>query len=144
VVLTARPDSEVAMLRTEFAFTLPLGYLDETGMVHKEGTMRLATAADEILPLRDPRVAANQAYLVVLLLSRVVTRLGTLRQVDTNVIEGLFSADLAYLQDLYRRINETGQARIPVTCPACSHTFEVDASSPGESLATPSTGSTRR
>jgi len=132
------------MLRTEFAFTLPLGYMDETGVLHKEGTMRLATAADEILPLRDPRVAANQAYLVVLLLARVVTRLGTLRQVDTSVIEGLFSADLAYLQDLYRRINENGHARIPTTCPACSHAFEVDVSSPGESVATPSSGSTRR
>ena len=132
------------VLQTEFPFTLPRGYVDGDGTLHREGVMRLATAADEILPLRDPRVAANQAYLVVLLLARVVTRLGTLHQVDTGVIEGLFSADLAFLQDLYRRINENGHARIPTSCPACAHQFEVDGSSPGESLATPSSGSTRR
>lgn len=141
---TPNPLHESSVLRTEFAFTLPLGYVDPSGAVHKDGRMRLATAADEILPLRDPRVAANQAYLVVLLLARVVTRLGTLQQVDTGVIEGLFSADLAFLQDLYRRINENGHARLPTTCPACAHHFEVDVSSPGESVATPSSGSTRR
>jgi hypothetical protein len=119
--------------QTEFEFTLPLGYVDQTGTVHKTGTMRLATAADEILPLKDPRVVGNQAYLVVLLLARVITQLGTLRSIDTGVVERLFSADLAYLQDFYRRVNENGHARLPATCPACGEQFEVEASGPGGS-----------
>jgi hypothetical protein len=134
----------MAALQTEFAFTLPFGYVDSAGDVHHDGMIRLATAADEILPLRDPRVAANQAYLVILLLSRVVTRLGTLRQVDTGVIEGLFSADLAYLQDLYRSINDNGHARVAAMCPACATPFEVDTTDAGGSSATPSNGSMRR
>ena len=124
-------------LRTEYPFTLPRGYVDESGNLHKTGTMRLATAADEILPLRDPRVSANQAYLVIILLSRVITRLGTVPEGHINpaVIERLFSADLAYLQDFYRRINENGHTRVPATCPSCSTRFEVDveASAPGGS-----------
>lgn len=101
------------MLQTEFEFTLPMGYVDADGNVHKDGVMRLATAADEILPLRDPRVQNNPAYLVVILLSRVITRLGTLSQVTPQVIEGLFAADLAYLQDRYNtinRVNGTGES----------------------------------
>ena len=98
--------------QTEFEFTLPRGYVDDAGKVHKTGTMRLATAADEILPLRDPRVAANQAYLVIILLSRVITSLGTPPAVGVSTVERLFSADLAYLQDFYRRINETGTSRV--------------------------------
>ena len=113
-------------LQTEFDFTLPQGYVDREGNLHREGTMRLATAMDEIAPLRDPRVRENQAYLVILLLSRVVTRLGTLPQVHTGVIEGLFASDLAFLQDLYRRINAEGHTQASVTCPACSHAFTVD------------------
>jgi hypothetical protein len=93
-------------LQTEFEFTLPIGYSAPDGSVHKKGRMRLATAIDEISPLRDPRVKANQAYLVIILLSRVVTRLGTVENIDTSVIENLFSADLAFLQEFYRRINE--------------------------------------
>jgi len=124
-------------LQTEFNFTLPRGYVDDLGNLHREGTMRMATAADEIVPLRDPRVVANQAYLVIILLSRVVTRLGTLSdgQVTTSVVEGLFSADLAYLQEFYRRINEHGHNRIPATCPSCATQFEVEAEvgSPGGS-----------
>jgi hypothetical protein len=123
----------VGELQTEFEFTLPRGYVDSTGGLHRLGTMRLATAADEIMPLRDPRVTSNQAYLVILLLSRVITRLGQVRQVDTGVIEGLFSADLAYLQDFYRRINENGTAKIPTSCPQCATKFEVDPSEPGGS-----------
>ena len=118
--------SPLAGLQTEFEFTLPLGFVDQTGTMHKQGTMRLATAADEILPLRDPRVVANQAYLVVLLLSRVITRLGTFNSVNTTLIERLFSADLAYLQDFYRRINEVGHTRVAVTCPSCETKFEVE------------------
>jgi hypothetical protein len=110
--------------------------------------MRLATAADEILPLRDPRVGANQAYLVIILLSRVITRLGSLNEASINpgLVERLFSADLAYLQDLYRRVNENGSTRVAATCPSCATRFELDleAAAPGESLATPSNSSTRR
>jgi hypothetical protein len=115
-------------LQTEFEFTLPRGYVDREGNVHREGVMRLATAMDEIAPMRDMRVQANQAYLVIILLARVITRLGTLRDDDigTGVIENLFSADLAYLQDFYRRINETGTNQIEVVCPNCNHRFEID------------------
>lgn len=93
-------------LQTEFEFTLPRGYVDSSGTLHKKGRMRLATAMDEIAPLRDPRVRANQAYLVIILLARVITQLGSVEIIDTGVIENLFSADLAYLQDFYRKINE--------------------------------------
>jgi hypothetical protein len=113
-------------LRTEYAFVLPRGYVDQAGVVHRAGIMRLATARDEISPQRDPRVRENEAYLTVILLSRVVTRLGTLAQVHTGVIEGLFASDLAFLQDLYRRINEEGHTAAAVTCPACNHAFTVD------------------
>src|SRR5437588_11851596 len=93
-------------LQTEFEFTLPRGYVGSDGTLHKKGRMRLATAIDEIAPLRDPRVRSNQAYLVIILLARVITQLGTLEAIDTGVVENLFSADLAYLQDFYRKINE--------------------------------------
>ncbi len=119
-------------MQTEFAFTLPRGYVDAEGQVHREGVMRLATAMDEIAPLRDPRVRANEAYLSVILLSRVITRLGTLPAISTHVIEGLFAADMAYLQDFYRRINEVGSNRITVTCPACQHRFEAEVVPLGE------------
>lgn len=93
-------------LETEFAFTLPKGYVDDSGMLHRHGTMRLATARDEIEPLRDPRISgADDPYLTILVISRVVTALGSLRQVTPNEIEGLFAADLAFLQDLYGIIN---------------------------------------
>lgn len=112
--------------QTEFEFTLPRGYVDREGNLHREGRMRLATAIDEIAPMRDPRVRANQAYLVVILLARVTTKLGDLQDVNPGVIENLFSVDLAFLQDLYRRINETGTSSVETTCPACSHTYEID------------------
>jgi|SRR5690348_5566550 len=91
--------------QTEIEFELPKGYVDEEGVLHRTGTMRLATAADEILPLRDPRVQQNEAYLAVIVLSRVITRLGSLAEVHTGVIERLFAGDLAYLQRLYERFN---------------------------------------
>ncbi len=90
---------------TEIDFELPKGYVDDSGTLHRRGTMRLATAADEILPLRDPRVQQNEAYLAVIVLARVITRLGSLPEVSTNVIEGLFASDLAYLERLYEQIN---------------------------------------
>ncbi len=121
------------LLQTEFEFTLPRGYVDSEGNLHKQGTMRLATAMDEIVPLRDLRVKSNQGYLAVILLSRVITRLGSLRDINTGVIENLFSADFAYLQDFYRQINENGTSRISITCPECSKTIEVDLGHPGES-----------
>lgn len=119
-------------LQTEFEFTLPKGYVDREGNLHRQGTMRLATALDEIAPLRDPRVTGNQAYLAIILLSRVITRLGSLADVNTKVIEGLFSADFAYLQEFYRRINEDGKATVAATCPECNHTFEVELANQGE------------
>jgi len=118
-------------LQTEFEFTLPRGYVDQEGNLHKQGTMRLATAADEIFPLKDPRVQANQAYLVIILLSRVITRLGDVVNINPLVIEGLFSADLAYLQDFYRQINEEGTSHRTIACPECKHEFEVDIGSLG-------------
>jgi hypothetical protein len=125
----------VDVLRTEFPFELPYGYVDGDGVVHKAGVMRLATARDEILPLRDPRVRDNEAYLTVVLLSRVITELGTLQGINPGIVEGLFAADLAFLQDLYRRINQEGHTRAAVECPACHHEFAVDVAGgrPGES-----------
>jgi hypothetical protein len=114
------------MLQTEFEFTLPRGYVDQDGNLHRHGVMRLATAMDEIAPLRDLRVRSNQAYLVIILLSRVIIKLGTLPSINTGVIENLFAADLAYLQAFYRRINEEGTTTFPVTCPECNAEFEVD------------------
>ena len=120
-------------LQTEFEFTLPRGYIDSKGNLHQKGIMRLATAADEVTPLKDMRVRANQAYLVIILLSRVITKLGSLKEVTPEVIEGLFAADLAYLQEFYRKINEEGTTQRAVSCPECNHTFEVDISNLGGS-----------
>jgi hypothetical protein len=120
-----------AMFVTEFDFRLPCGYLDETGELQRDGVMRRATAADEILPLRDPRVVKNQAYLAVILLSRVVTRLGNLAVINPKVIENLYAADMAYLQGLYNRINQLDAADAHVTCPQCQHTFTPEDPVPG-------------
>jgi hypothetical protein len=119
-------------LQTEFHFTLPHGYVDPEGNLHKEGVMRLATAFDEIAPMKDPRVQGNPAYLVVILLSRVITQLGDVDQINPKVIENLFAGDFAFLQDLYRRINENGHARVGVRCPECEAQFEVEVNGPGE------------
>jgi hypothetical protein len=119
--------------QTEFEFVLPKGYLDPEGNVHRDGVMRLATAADEIVPLKDPRVQANPAYLVVILLSRVVTRLGFLEIINPKVIEGLFASDLAYLQEFYNRVNGNGTRALQVVCPHCQRGFEVEPERPGES-----------
>lgn len=129
-VATPRPTSEDT-LQTTFAFELPRGYLDDEGSLHRRGTMRLATARDEIMPLRDSRVRDNDAYLTVLLLSRVVTELGTLTAVTPAVIEGLFASDLAFLQDLYTRVNEDGHTQTLVACPECKNEFRVDVAGGG-------------
>src|SRR6266850_1458332 len=125
------------MMQTEFSFTLPMGYSDSEGNLHKEGVMRLATAFDEIAPLKDSRVQNNPAYLLVILLSRVIVRLGTLDYINPKVIEELFAADLAYLQDFYPRINENGHGRVQAQCPHCAQQFELETSQPGGSGATP-------
>jgi hypothetical protein len=119
-------------LQTEFPFTLPRGYVDGEGNLHREGVMRLATAFDEIVPMKDPRVQANPAYLVIILLSRVITRLGDLSSLNPKMVEGLFSADLAFLQDFYRRINDYGTSRMEVVCPHCEGNFEIEVNGSGE------------
>jgi hypothetical protein len=113
-------------MRTEFAFTLPKGYVDAAGTVHREGVMRLATARDEIEPLRDAAVRSNEAYLAVLLLSRVITRLGDLTEITPELIEELYAADFDHLQRLYERLNTDGEAVGAVKCPHCAEEFEVD------------------
>jgi hypothetical protein len=117
---------EESALRTEFPFLLPRGYVDPSGALHRDGVMRLATARDELVPLRDDRVRENPAYLTVVLLGRVITRLGGVTDIHAGVIEDLFAADLAFLQDLYRRVNQEGHTRAGVTCPDCGHSFAVD------------------
>lgn len=118
-------------MQTEFEFTLPRGLLDAEGNLHRAGAMRLANAFDEIGPMKDPRVQANPGYLIIILFSRVVVRLGDLTHITPKVIEGLFSADLAYLQDFYRRINYNGHNRLAVSCPHCEQEFDVEITSPG-------------
>jgi hypothetical protein len=117
----------VTGFRTEHAFVLPLGNVDAEGVVHREGVMRLATARDEILPLSDYRVQSNRAYLVIVLLSRVITKLGDLERITVDTVENLFSTDLAYLQEFYRKINEEGGApKHHIACPKCQHEMDVD------------------
>lgn len=122
------------MFVTEHEFDLPKGYVDAGGTLHRSGVMRLATAADEILPMKDPRVREFAPYLIVILLSRVVTRLGTLREINPGVIEGLFTEDLAFLQQTYNRIN--GLAALDTSCPRCGHEFTPGRDAGGSS-ATP-------
>ena len=125
----SQPDGEPRhheTLRTEFGFELPRGYVDDSGTVHRSGVMRLATARDELVPLRDDRVRENPAFLTVVLLGRVITRLGSTTDVHAGIIEDLFASDLAFLQDFYRRINTEGHTQAAVTCPECQHRFTVD------------------
>lgn len=119
------------MLVTEFTFELPKGYVDAAGDLHRTGTMRLATAADEIYPLKDLRVQNWPAYLIIVLLSRVVTKLGSVAEVNPGVIEGLFSEDLAYLQDLYNRVNGLAPRSVTTQCPHCEQTHEVEVAQVG-------------
>jgi hypothetical protein len=115
-------------MQTEIAFTLPRGYVDERGVLCREGTMRLATARDEIEPLRDAQVRQNEAYLSVLLLARTITRLGDITEIDAHLVENLYAADFDHLQRLYERINSDGEAVGVLSCPECAHQFEVDLS----------------
>jgi hypothetical protein len=114
------------MFVTEHEFTLPLGLVDADGTVHRDGVMRLATAADEIVPLKDPRVQRNPAYLTVILLSRVITRIGPVKPITPKLVEELFAADVSYLQDLYNQINQPDGGSIAITCPRCEQDFEVE------------------
>jgi hypothetical protein len=129
------------MFQTEVEFRLPLGLVDGDGNLHREGVMRRATAADEITPLRDHRVQANPAYLIVILLSRVVTRLGGVAEITPKTIESLYATDLAYLQDLYNDLNSPVGDGQPVRCPQCRHEFLPEPVAPGGSPATPSISS---
>lgn len=117
----------MSVFTTEVEFELPKGYVDAGGTLHRIGVMRLATAADEIYPLKDPRVRSWPAYLIILLLARVVTKLGGVPEINAGVIEGLFSEDLAYLQNIYNQINGLTPSLLAVTCPQCGagHTVEV-------------------
>jgi phage FluMu protein gp41 len=128
--------------QTEYDIILPCGYLDSEGNLHREGVMRRATAADEILPLKDPRVVNNQAYLVIILLSRVITRLGGIQQITPKTIEDLYATDLAYLQQRYNEINQLHEAE-PIVCNHCQQEVEGPVGL-GESSATPSISSMRR
>jgi hypothetical protein len=132
VELTAHPTPPAGAAPTEFHFELPHGLRDGDHL-HKKGVMRMSTAFDEIAPLKDARVQANPGYLVIILMSRVVSKLGSVQFINPKVIEALPSGDLVYLQDFYRRINENGHSRLAVTCPHCSGDFEVETSSMGES-----------
>jgi len=119
-------------LKTEYEFILPRGYVDKDGNLHKDGVMRLANAKDEIVPLNDLRVQRNRAYLIIVLLSRVITRLGDLKEVNTGVIENLFASDLRFLEEMYNRVNED-EATVRVTCPECGSKFEKEFGRLGES-----------
>lgn len=113
--------------QTEYRFRLPKGLVDpDTGQLHRDGVMRLATARDEIIPLQDYRVQANRAYLVIVLLSRVITKIGDISDITVSTVENLFSTDLAYLQEFYRKINEEGAPQHKVSCPGCQREFEID------------------
>jgi len=119
-------------LQTEYEFTLPKGYIDDSGDLHRKGVMKLASAADEILPMKDPRVQRNPSYLSVIVLSRVITKLGELKDVTPGTIEKLFIGDLTYLQELYRRINGDGDMILNLKCPHCGESFEETLTAPGE------------
>jgi len=113
-------------MKSEYAFTLPRGFVDAAGQLHRDGTMRLATARDEIEPLRQVEVRQNEAYLSVLLLARTIIRIGEETEITPDLVEGLYAADFDHLQRLYERINTNGEAVGVVACPSCANEFEVD------------------
>lgn len=124
------------LIKTEFEFQLPKGFVDAHGTLHRKGVMRLATAADEILPLRDPRVQANPDYLTIILLARVVTQLGEITDINTSLIEKLYAKDFYFLQEFYNKINESNSAKFDSECPQCQHKFATEVSFAGESRLT--------
>ena len=119
------------VIQIEYEFTLPKGFVDENGNLHRKGIMRLATAADEILPLKDPRVQQNPAYATIIILSRVITRLGDLASVTPKIIESIWASDLAFLQTFYNKINGEGHTKLKITCPNCKTDFEWEMGCPG-------------
>ena len=119
-------------LQIEFEFTLPKGFVDRDGNLHRQGTMRLASAKDEILPLQDQRVQRNESYHVIILLSRVITKLGEVPDINPGVIENLFASDLSYLQDFYNHVNSNGKTAREMVCPHCDAKFEVELNGVGE------------
>ena len=112
-------------MTTVYDFELPRGYVDSTGAVHRRGRMRLATAGDEISATRDPRVLANPSYLTVVVLSRVITEIEGMESLVPNIIERFFTADLAFLQDMYTRINSIEPPEMTVVCQDCGKTMRV-------------------
>ena len=110
---------------TEYEFELPRGYVDSNGDVHKRGKMRLATAGDEISATRDPRVLSNPSYLTVVVLAKVITELEGMPTIVPNIVERFFTADLAFLQDMYQRINNVEPPKMTVVCPDCGKVFEA-------------------
>lgn len=119
-------------LHTEFEFTLPRGLLDPQGRVHRQGVMRLATAKDELIIGKDSRARENPAYGVLVMLSRVITRLGSLSTLTPELLENLFTRDIAYLRELYNRLNQQGNLHIPAQCPQCASKFAVELALAGE------------
>ena len=119
-------------LLTQLSFTLPRGLVDSNGVVHRQGIMRLATARDELVAHKHRHVQAYPEYLILVLLSQVVMQLGTLESVSPDDLENLLTQDLAYLRELYNRINQTGSAQLPVQCPQCSHQFQTELVLSGE------------
>ena len=112
-------------METVYEFTLPKGYMDNMGNLHRKGKMRLATAGDEISATRDPRVLSNPSYLTIVILGKVVTQLEGVEMVTANLIEKLFTADLAFLQDMYQRINDIEPPVMEVVCPDCGKIHQV-------------------
>ncbi|MBO5550350.1 MAG: phage tail assembly protein, partial [Lachnospiraceae bacterium] len=112
-------------METVYDFTLPKGYLDGSGELHRNGKMRLATAGDEISATRDPRVLSTPSYLTIVILSKVITEIEGVQSVSATLVEKLFTADLAFLQDMYQRINDIEPPVLTAVCPDCGKTFEV-------------------
>ena len=119
-------------MQTIYEFTLPKGYVDNAGDVHRNGKMRLATAGDEISATRDPRVLSNPSYLTIVILSKVITEIEGLEVVTPTHIERMFTADLAFLQDMYQRINDIEPPTLTAVCPDCGRSFEVPLNFTGE------------
>ncbi|WP_310481335.1 phage tail assembly protein [Chamaesiphon sp. VAR_48_metabat_403] len=120
-------------LTTEFSFTLPRGLIDDRQRVNRQGVMRLATAKDEIIVQQDPHVRENPAYGVLIMLSRVITRLGSYTSVTPDLLENLQILDIAFLREYYNQINQQGEAKIPTQCPHCNTQFAVKLELAGES-----------
>ena len=112
-------------MQTIYEFELPKGIIDEAGQVHKKGKMRLATAGDEISATRDPRVLVNPSFLTIVILSKVITEIEGIDIISATLVERLFTADLAFLQDMYQRINDIEPLVMKTVCPKCGESFEV-------------------